>query len=128
MIQKRVVFSRDILDDETLFVTLYHEEQVKQLGLLNIKHFVSEMNTTVYDNYRNYLKEMTNHTLLSIDFLSDQRGIVFTYDNDQQIEYYHTYFSLQDPFFCYLFKQFIYKDRYQEKLKKLTKYKKSDTL
>ncbi len=128
MPKKRIVFSRDSLDDEILFVTLYHEEQVEQMALLNMNQFFHKENTTIYHNYKDDLKAITNQSLLYIDFLSDERGIIFHYEKDQQIEYRYTYFSLQDPFFRYLFQQFIYKEQYQEKLKILSKYKKSDTL
>lgn len=128
MTQKRIVFTRSQLEDEFLFVTLYQEEQIKQMTLLNMNQFFKEENCTIYHQYKNYLKEMTAYTLRYIDFLPDERGVIFHYDDHQQIEYHYTYFSLHDPFFRYLMNQFIDKEPYHEKLKILTKNKKSDTL
>lgn len=125
---QRIVLSRNVLDEESLFITLYDQERLKQVGILTLPGFLDEHTCTVYKTYKNYLQEVTNKNLLYIDFLTEERGLIFTYEGNKQIEYHHTYFSFDDPFFQYLFKNFIYRTAYQEKLKIFTKNKKNDTL
>lgn len=125
---EHIVFSKDPLDDDTVIVSLYTRDKRSQIGLLNVTGFTKENTCSIYELYKEYIEEITNHSLLYIDFLSESRGVIFTYEENQTIEYRNTYFSLDDLLFRYLFDKYVYKEKYQEKLKSLIKTKKSDTL
>lgn len=127
MNEKRLVFQVDPIWETELTIYYFENKRLKQTVMLPIMSFILS-NNELYDNYKERIKDIVNHNLLQVNFLKEERGVVFVYEDNYILEYICTNFNIIDPFFQYLFENFIYQPKEHNKLKKLIKNKKTDTL